>query len=269
MANNSKNPSQNKPTRIEQSQDRLLTKNKGPIYRLGLALTRSFEKLIAFCSPLGNPPVYDKSAFPWVDRVEREWRTIRTELDHILKRRQELPAFQDILPGVETITRDQQWKTYFLLGYGMDCELNRAQCPQTARILDRIPGIKTAFFSILSPKKHIPPHRGPYNGILRYHLGLVVPEPREQCRIRVGDQIHHWNEGESFIFDDTFNHQVWNNTGGLRVVLFVDFVRPLRFPMNLLNRGILAAGNLTTMLRRARKNQRNWVRKYYQRTKKI
>ena len=94
----------------------------------------------------------------------------------------------------------------------------------------------TAMFSILSPRKHILDHRGPYKGVLRYHLGLIVPEDAEACRIRVGEDIRHWEEGESMIFDDTFNHEVWNDTDETRVVLFVDVLRPLPSPESQINR---------------------------------
>ena len=60
----------------------------------------------------------------------------------------------------------------------------------------------TSFFSILSPGKHIPAHRGAWNGILRLHLGLMVPEPRERVRIRIGNDFYSWREGEALIFDD-------------------------------------------------------------------
>ncbi len=93
-----------------------------------------------------------------------------------------------------------------------------------------IPGMTTAMFSILSPRKHILDHRGPYKGVLRYHLGLIVPREAERCRIRVGEDIRHWEEGKSLIFDDTFNHEVWNDTDETRVVLFVDVLRPLPSP---------------------------------------
>jgi beta-hydroxylase len=99
--------------------------------------------------------------------------------------------------------------------------------------------MKSGFFSILAPGKHIPLHRGPYRGVIRAHLGLIVPEPREQRRIQVGPEFAHWGEGRVMVFDDGYPHQVWNNTGGTRVVLFLDIARPLRFPVNLLNAFIL------------------------------
>ena len=146
---------------------------------------------------------------------------------------------------------------------GSPCEENQALCPETSRIIEKIPGVMTAFFSILAPGKHLPPHRGPYSGILRYHLGLIVPEPRELCLIRVGDQFCPWAEGQSLIFDDTFNHQVWNDTDGVRVILFVDFSRPLRWPMNWVNGFLLSLGGLTNALRRAKGNQKKWGRKFH------
>ncbi len=103
-------------------------------------------------------------------------------------------------------------------------------------LLEQVPGMMTAFFSILAPGKYIPDHRGPFNGVLRYHLGLKVPEPAEQCRIRVADEYAHWEEGESLLFDDTYRHEVWNDTDGERAVLFMDVRRPLRFPFDLLDR---------------------------------
>src|SRR5690606_19207991 len=125
--------------------------------------------------------IYDKKIFPWVAEIEKDWKLIRAELDEVLKDRDELPSFHEITKEVETITTDNNWKTFFLAGYGIECEENRRRCPNTIKALEKIPGMKTAMFSILSAGKHIPAHRGPYNGVLRFHLGLVVPEPRTQC----------------------------------------------------------------------------------------
>ncbi len=121
----------------------------------------------------------------------------------------------------------------------------------------------TAFFSILAPGKHIPAHRGAYNGVLRFHLGLIVPGPAGACRIRVADQICTWREGESLIFDDSFNHEVWNDTDGWRVVLFVDVARPLRRPWHWLNRKFIGLGRLAPFLRDAGMKQKNWARGFY------
>ncbi len=221
------------------------------------------EKLLIRFSIHGNQPIYDNAVFPWSRDVEQEWKNIRRELDIVMERREELPSFHEITSEVKTITQDDQWKTFFLAGFGLESEENCKRCPETARILKKIPGMKTAFFSILSPSKHIPPHRGAYNGVLRYHLGLVVPEPIEKCRIRIDDKITHWEEGKSLIFDDSFNHEVWNETGGHRAVLFVDFERPVKFPLNLLNKLLLNVAIFSPFIREAQANQKQWEKRFY------
>jgi ornithine lipid ester-linked acyl 2-hydroxylase len=234
-------------------------KNKTWLRKLGLALLAWLENSVARSSPLGDPTIYPKASFPWVAAIEQDWSKIRRELDTVMAYRDRMPSFQDILKEVGRIQNDDQWKTFFLAGIGMDCSENAKRCPETMRLLRTIPGMSTAFFSILSPGKHIPAHRGAWNGILRLHLGLIVPEPRTQCRIRVGNEFYSWREGEAFIFDDTFNHEVWNETQGYRVVLFVDFARPLRQPWRFLNeRVILRWSALAPFLREAGRKQKRW-----------
>lgn len=194
------------------------------------------EKAIAVLSRDGKRTFFDPSPFPWVARVEAEWRTIRAELDTLLVHRDKIPNFQDISEDQKILTEGEQWKTFFFYAYGHKAEQNCARCPETARLLQCIPGMKTAMFSILAPKKHIPGHRGPYKGVLRYHLGLIIPGPKGSCRILVGSEVRSWEEGKSLIFDDSHWHEAWNDSDSYRVVLFVDFVRPLPFPLLILNR---------------------------------
>ena len=232
--------------------------------RLGLALSDALESLVARVSVHGDPSIYDTKTFPWAAELEADWRKIRAELDQVMQYRDQIPSFQDILKEVSTIQTDNDWKTFFLAGIGMDCAENAQRCPETMRLLGRIPGMKTAFFSILSPHKHIPAHRGAYNGVLRLHVGLLVPEPRDRVRIRIGNEFRHWTEGKALIFDDTFNHEVWNDTEGYRVVLFVDFARPLRQPWQWFNERLLNIGALAPFLREAGKKQSAWQKKFYQ-----
>jgi len=232
--------------------------------RLGLAAQDRLESFVARASVNGDPHIYDSRTFPWAAELEEEWWRIRAELDRVMVYRDQMPSFQDILKEVRTIQTDNDWKTFFLAGIGMDCRENARRCPETMRLLGKIPGMKTAFFSILSPRKHIPAHRGAYNGVLRFHLGLLVPEPRDKVRIRIGNDYRHWTEGKALIFDDTYNHEVWNDTDGYRVVLFVDFARPLRQPWHWMNERFLSIGAFAPFLREAGKKQSAWQRKFYQ-----
>ncbi len=233
-------------------------------------VTRFFMRIVAFAerlnvkySKVGNPPVYDNAVFPWAAEIEREAPAIRAELDRVLLRQAELPGFHQISTDVQSITQDMGWKTFFFCGYGAKAEANIRQCPETWRIVNKVPGLITAMFSILEPGKHIPHHRGPYNGVLRLHVGLIIPEPRLACKIRVGEEICHWSENKAMIFDDAYDHEAWNGTDKTRVVLFVDFVKPLRFPANLVNWLLLNLAVFTPFIRESVDNQKEWEKRFY------
>lgn len=226
-------------------------------------LTDWVEDLVARFSIHGDPPVYSNAHFPWVDAVEADWQKVRAELDQVMQYRDSMPSFQDIVKEVGLIQSDNDWKTFFLRGVGMDCRENARRCPETMKMLEKIPGVTTAFFSILSPRKHIPSHRGPWAGVLRLHVGLLVPEPRDQVRIRIANQTCLWQEGRCLIFDDTWNHEVWNDTDGYRVVLFIDFERPLKWPLNWINHALLNLAPLAPFLREAKGKQKAWEKKMW------
>ena len=232
---------------------------------VGERLLAPIERFIGRRSLVGDHTFFDTAQFPWVDHIERNWTVIREELMTLLEDHDALPNFQDISKDQIGITDDDRWKTFFLYGYGFEAELGVELCPRTAALMREIPGMTTAMFSILSPHKHILDHRGPYKGVLRYHLGLIVPEDAPACRIRVGEDVRHWEEGKSMIFDDTFNHEVWNDTDETRVVLFVDVLRPLPYPESAINRLIIKAIGISPFIRDAKRNQEAWERRYRER----
>jgi beta-hydroxylase len=233
-------------------------------------MTRVFMNVVAFAerlnvrfSRVGNPPIYDRAVFPWVRQIEAATPAIRAELERVLVRKDDLPGFHEISSDVATISQDRGWKTFLLAGYGFKSDANIALCPQTWAACQQIPGLITVMYSILEPGKHLPPHRGPYNGVLRLHLGLIVPEPREDLGIRVEKAIYRWKNGEAVIFDDAFEHEAWNRTPHTRVVLFVDFRKPLRFPANFLNWLLLNLAVFTPFIREGADNQKAWEKRFY------
>lgn len=234
---------------------------RGLVKDVGGKLLWGIERWIARSSTIGTTPFFDSSVFDWIPRLEAGWSEIRAELDGLLRHVDRIPNFQDISADQRSITTDDKWKTYFLYGFGYRAELNCERCPRTAELIGDIPGMQTAFFSILAPGKRIPEHRGLYKGLVRYHLAVKVPEPTAGCGIRVGDTVAHWEEGRSLLFDDTFPHEAWNDTEGVRVVLFMDIVRPLRPPASWLNRAVLAAVRHTPYVQDARRNQEDWERR--------
>ena len=236
-------------------------KKHRPSVALGLWIIKRVERFLIRHSLVGVTPFLPPAAFAWVETLEANWEVIRAELDQVLKTPERIPNFQDISPDQANITRDDKWKSYFLYGYGYKMTDNCDQCPETTRIIESIPGMFTAFFSVLAPGKHIPRHRGPYRGLLRCHLALAVPRPREACWIEVGEDTTTWEEGRCIVFDDTYKHRVENNTGGVRVVLFLDVLRPLRFPASLVNRIMLQLIRLSPFIQDARRNQVAWEKR--------
>jgi beta-hydroxylase len=233
-------------------------KHHRPSVAMGLWIIKRIENFLMRYSNFDDRPFYDPALFDWVAGLENGWMKIREELEQVLEKPEAIPNFQDISPDQSNITRDDKWKTFFLYGYGYKMDSNCNKCPETTRIVEAIPGMMTAFFSVLSPGKHIPPHRGPYKGLLRCHLALKVPEPGENCWIQVDEQVEHWTEGKCLVFDDTYSHMVQNDTEGTRVVLFIDIVRPLRFPGSLVNKMIIRLIRLSPFIQDAIKNQRAW-----------
>jgi hypothetical protein len=186
-----------------------------------------------------EPYFFPLADYPWTKEVEREWPVMQRELQALLKtQRTKIPEFKNISEQQGNIIKGE-WRTFMLYVYRNEVAANCALCPETARIVKRIPGMSTALFSVLAPGALIKPHRGPYKGVLRYHLALIVPPDHLSCGIRVGSDIQNWREGESMVFDDTHEHAAWNNSDQTRAVLFVDFARDLPFPLRQVNRSMI------------------------------
>jgi aspartyl/asparaginyl beta-hydroxylase (cupin superfamily) len=226
--------------------------------------TRIFHGLFALVEACnrwaarGRRDFFDSREFDWVPQIEAGWMDVREELDRVLGRVDALPNFQDIQAEQQNLTTDDRWKVFIFHAYGKVYQPNLDRCPKTAALLRAIPGMRSAMFSVLRGPKCIPPHRGPFNGVLRYHLALRVPGDPERCRIRVGDQWRSWTEGRSLIFDDTTEHEVVDDLRGERVVLFVDFMRPVAAPLSWLNAAMVVAFGRLSFIQNALANLDRW-----------
>jgi len=216
------------------------------------SLPRLSNRVFGHFSAVGTQPFLDPAGFSWTALLEQHYPAIREEAERVLTVRAALPNFHDVAPDQIRLSRDDQWKTFWFAGYGVWDHPNCLRCPHTAAVLRAIPGLTTAFFSILGPGKRLPPHYGPYRGVLRHHLALMVPEPATASGIRVGGEVRHWEQGRSLVFDDTYEHEAWNDTDTDRVVLFLDIVRPLRPPVSWVNSMILAAVQRSPFIKAAR-----------------
>ncbi len=177
---------------------------------------------------------YDRGQFPWLDAVEAETDTIRSELREVLKDEQ---AFTPYVEGEQErpaqdyqgLLKNTDWSAFFLWKNGVEVPENAARCPATLKALAQAPltairgRAPSILFSLLRPGAHIPPHTGYFNARLICHLPLIVPD---NCRFRVGNELRTWKEGRAWVFDDTMEHEAWNDSREVRVILLFDIWRP-------------------------------------------
>ncbi len=230
------------------------------VKKLGKRAIRRLSGFLAAQSTIGDPAVFDASTFAWSDFFLAHWKPIRDEAERILTRRDELPGFAALSPDQQRIAPDARWKTFFFYAVGHRDEDALAACPETGRLLAAVPGLETAFYSVLPPGAHVQAHRGVTKGIVRGHLGLIVPGARGDCRIRIGTQTCSWADGELLIFDDTLSHEVWNDTDEYRVILLFDFRRPMRWRGALVSDLFLRGLRMTGYVRDGLRNHARWKR---------
>lgn len=156
----------------------------------------------------------DASEYPFTRELERNSTAIRAEFEAL--------APDDFMAWPEKFLCAEGWDVFGLWSHGVPMEENCRRCPVTMRVVGGIPGVTTFGFSVLRPGTEIAPHRGYTNHVYRCHLGLVVPE---DCGIRVGDETRSWENGRVVVFDDTTEHEAWNRSDSVRVVLLLDFLR--------------------------------------------
>ena len=175
--------------------------------------------------------------YPGLEAVTKAYPAIREEFEKVMAEGLSLPQYHEVDSGEREIsdTTPKRWNVFLLECVGYKIELNRQRCPETCKALKKVPNMIQAFFSILDPGKSVPKHEGPYYGYLRYHLGLRVPKDKPP-KIVVNDQDYVWKEGEAVMFDDSWPHEVVNNSNESRAVLIVDVLRPLPFTGNIINR---------------------------------
>jgi aspartyl/asparaginyl beta-hydroxylase (cupin superfamily) len=175
----------------------------------------------------------DTCQFDFVAGLGERWQVISEELVGL--DRTEFTAWQ------ETHLYKTGWDVFGLYAFGKKLPENCARVPRTTALIEHIPGMVSAGFSSMQPMTHIAPHFGysyDYSddgklttervlnqGVLRLHLGLIVPPTLTElgCAIRVGEHVAAWREGECLCFDDALDHEAWNRSQGTRVVLIVDF----------------------------------------------
>lgn len=156
--------------------------------------------------------------FAFVPALQRAWRQIRDEYEA-------LPLDEFVAWPERALCRGG-WDVYGLHLNGARLVDNCVYCPHTTGLIERhVPGLANAGFSRLAPGSRIAPHVGYTKAVLRLHLTL---KNDGDGALRVGSEQRRWIEGECLLFDDMVEHEAWNHGPGERVVLLIDFARPVR-----------------------------------------
>ncbi|MEM7308286.1 MAG: aspartyl/asparaginyl beta-hydroxylase domain-containing protein [Planctomycetota bacterium] len=174
-------------------------------------------------------PWWDPAEHPWIAELEAAAPKLRAELEALLADGFLSPRpIETIAPEErdldERLIRSGAWHLYRLFYNGIVLEENCRRCPEATRVFRRIPGFTgTVGFAVLAPGTHVTPHCGASNAKLRCHLGLSVPA---DCGIRVGGEARTWVEDRCILFDDSFEHEVWNRGERPRYVFLIDIHHP-------------------------------------------
>jgi len=189
-----------------------------------------------------NRPVFydEKETCPELLEFDANFQIIQNELKEILYRKNNIPKYYEIdeiqtyISGHIKEDVNDSWRVFMLYLMGKNLKENQLKCPETTKILKKIPNLFQAFFSVLEGGKSILSHEGPFLGYIRYHIGAITPKNNPPY-IKILDETHTWEEGKSMIFDDTLRHEVINNSDDIRVVLIVDILRPMPFVPHVVN----------------------------------
>jgi aspartyl/asparaginyl beta-hydroxylase (cupin superfamily) len=202
----------------------------------GLKQRQVHDPILFYYAGLPAIPFYERSYFPWLPKLEAATDTIRIELERVL--REDLDKFAPYvqMPPEAPVNQwidlnhSKLWSTAHFWRDGQQQADMCDRCPNTAEILEALPMAHqpgfapTALFSMLAPQTRIPPHTGSTNVRLIAHLPLILPE---KCGFRVGNETREWRMGEAWVFDDTIEHEAWNDSPHTRVILIFDVWNPL------------------------------------------
>ena len=205
---------------------------------------------------IAGPPVLDLAThFPDATDFVLAWRDIRDEARNVAGDLAQVPRFHEIMPEQVSISANDRrdWRLFVLKAYGVKVARNMARCPRLAALVAASPDVLSASLSFMAPRKHIPPHRGPFRGVLRFYLPLAMPrtaDGRPAAVLRIAGRDYPLAEGQCLLWDDTYVHEVWNRSDELRTVLLLD-VRRRGMPkdMALLSRLLIATVRAGMMLR--------------------
>jgi aspartate beta-hydroxylase len=194
---------------------------------IGAFVTNQDNARMGIYPGLRSTPFHDSVMLRGALELERNYLTIREEVGALTS-----DAFQAESEG---LVGSGAWDVLLFYERGRKNEENCAKCPTISRIIEGHNTVRTQagllYVSKLNPQTHVRAHRGPTNMRVRCHLGIVVPDG--DCGLKVDGHIRRWNEGHCLVFDDSFEHEAWNQTNKSRIVVIIDFWHPDLTPMEI------------------------------------
>jgi aspartate beta-hydroxylase len=194
--------------------------------------------------------------FPGAGRFVDLWPELRAEAMQLAQDLGQVPRFHELMAEQESISANdgRDWRVFVLKAYGVPFKSNLARCPTLAALVKDDPDVLSATLSFLAPGKHIPSHRGPFRGILRFYLGLSVPvgdDGLPETALTIDGKDHRIGDGQHLLWDDTFPHEVQNHSAKPRIALLLDVRRrDMPWDMEFLSRLLIAAVRGAIRLRR-------------------
>jgi aspartyl/asparaginyl beta-hydroxylase (cupin superfamily) len=178
---------------------------------------------------------YPRAEFPWLDELEAATAGVREEFERIFT--EDAASLEPYVAYPQGVPLDQwaelnhsrRWSAFYLWRDGKPVEEHLQRCPRTAQLLSTLPLLQiagyapTVFFSILDAKSHIPAHTGVTNTRVIVHMPLIIPPG---CRFRVGSTTREWLPGAAWVFDDSIEHEAWNDSNMPRAILILDVWNP-------------------------------------------
>jgi beta-hydroxylase len=191
------------------------------------SLLAPYNALMYLFSAVPSKPLLSEKELPELAPLSQNWQVMRDEALKLYDDGYIRTALNNNDIGFNSFFK-RGWKRFYLKWYDQPLASAQALCPRTVALLNEIPIVKGAMFALLSPQSTLNPHRDPFAGSLRYHLGLVTANS-DKCYISVDGERYWWKDGEAVLFDETYIHSVENDTDVTRIILLCDIERPLRF----------------------------------------
>lgn len=189
-----------------------------------------YSALMYLFSKVPTKPILDaRKDFPELTPLRENWRVIRDEAKALYDAGS-IGHSENYSDVAFNSFFKRGWRRFYLKYYGDFLPSARQLCPRTVELVDAIPSVKAAVFTLLAPQSKLPEHRDPFAGSLRYHLGLVTPNS-DDCHIIVDGNFYSWRDGEDLVFDETYIHRAQNDTDQTRIILFCDVQRPINNPV--------------------------------------